>query len=198
MNTKTIMVVLVLGLIIGLWTYGNANNDAGEITACANRSGLIRLIGDGFRRDECRRNETAVSWNTEGEQGEKGDKGDSELFKKITLRVWVSDDTETHPLPERAEVRLPGSGAWWIKRSTRRGSAAKNLGRREVWREHQLWIYPDGREGRGIEVLFNLIPSMKPKGNDQDVLRIRITDDEVVVDGTPVGTELRFPRFKTP
>jgi len=76
MNTKTIGVVLVLGLAVGLWTYGNANNDAGEITACANRSGLIRLIGDGFRRDECRRNETAVSWNTEGEKGETGEDGE--------------------------------------------------------------------------------------------------------------------------
>ncbi len=44
-------------------------------------------------------------------------------------------------------------------------------------------------------------PEMKPKGLNQDVIRIVISDDEVVASGTPVeaGTfqsEIRFERFR--
>jgi len=77
---KIIVVFIGLSLVLGLWAYTKANGE--EITVCVRRNGLMHVIGEGFRRTECRRNETLLSWNTQGEkgdtgeQGEKGEKGD--------------------------------------------------------------------------------------------------------------------------
>jgi len=81
---KKIMVLFIgLSLVLGLWAYTKANGE--EVTVCVGRNGLMHVIGEGFRRTECRRGETLLSWNTQGEkgdtgeqgeQGEKGDKGD--------------------------------------------------------------------------------------------------------------------------
>ncbi|MEX2431573.1 MAG: type VI secretion system tube protein Hcp [Dehalococcoidia bacterium] len=58
-----------------------ANGDDGEVLhACAGANGSLRLVGDA---NECRRNESAVSWNVEGPagpQGPAGREGDSELM----------------------------------------------------------------------------------------------------------------------
>ena len=40
---------------------------------------MVYVIGAGFRREDCRRNESLLTWNTQGiqgPQGEKGEKGD--------------------------------------------------------------------------------------------------------------------------
>jgi len=77
---RIIVVFIGLSLVLGLWAYTKANGE--EITVCVRRNGLMYVIGEGFRSTECRRNETLLSWNTQGEkgdtgeQGEKGEKGD--------------------------------------------------------------------------------------------------------------------------
>jgi hypothetical protein len=73
---KSSILVFVGGiaLLVGAWAYTQAEGE--EIQACVNRAGLVRLLGYGFRGDECKRGETLVSWNQDGEKGEKGDKGD--------------------------------------------------------------------------------------------------------------------------
>ncbi len=133
-----------------------------------------------------------------------------------TVRIRVCDDTHQNPLPEDAEIWFPDRGSWWIKRSTRGGSAVKNFGRREVWRKYAFHIYPDGRGGREIEVPFMMTKNMKPRGSDRDVIRIVISDDEVVASGSPIeaanpttagsggdlhfvypASERRFQRFGT-
>lgn len=125
--------------------------------------------------------------------------------KKIMVRVWVKADTEQNPLPEKSEIWLEGSSSWWIKGATKRGTGARNFGRRGVWRQRTIFIYPDGRGANQIQVRFHLTPDMKPKGSGRDVIRVIISDDEVVVSGSPIEAaavsprtgkfELRFKRF---
>jgi len=74
------VVFIGLSLVLGLWAYTKANGE--EVTVCVRSNGLMHVIGEGFRRTECRRNETLLSWDMHGEkgdtgeQGEKGEKGD--------------------------------------------------------------------------------------------------------------------------
>ncbi len=122
-------------------------------------------------------------------------------YKNITVRVWVKDDTIHKPLADDAEIRLANHGTWRIKRAIRGQTASRNLGRHEVWRQRSLYVYPDGRDGSEIEIVINLTPEMKPKGLNQDVIRVVISDDDVVASGSPVeaGTfqsEIRFERFR--
>jgi hypothetical protein len=57
------------------WLYA----EGAEIKACANDRGVIYMVGDGFAKTQCAKNEKLISWNVsgaQGPQGEKGDKGD--------------------------------------------------------------------------------------------------------------------------
>ncbi|TSC69148.1 MAG: Collagen triple helix repeat-containing protein [Parcubacteria group bacterium Gr01-1014_66] len=77
-NYKLIAGVLFLLLVavagFSFWKYTRA---AGEtITVCVKKGGAMYMIGEGFRRADCKKNELLVSWNMEGPQGPKGDKGD--------------------------------------------------------------------------------------------------------------------------
>ena len=53
--------ILVPILMLGLWSYIRANN--GEITACVKKNGEIYLIGDGFKKKECKDKETKITWS---------------------------------------------------------------------------------------------------------------------------------------
>ncbi|MDP3772516.1 MAG: collagen-like protein [bacterium] len=77
-NYKLIAGVLFLLLIASMgfsvWRYTQAAGD--EITICVKKNGLVHVIGEGFKRADCKKNESLLSWNMEGPQGPKGDKGD--------------------------------------------------------------------------------------------------------------------------
>src|SRR3989338_10403167 len=62
--------IILVGL---LWTYTQATGN--EITVCVNKSGVMHMVGEGFKRADCKHNETLVTWNIQGPKGEKGDKG---------------------------------------------------------------------------------------------------------------------------
>jgi len=97
---KKIMVLFIgLSLVLGLWAYTKANGE--EITVCVRSNGLMHVIGEGFRRTECRRNETLLSWDMhgekgdtgeQGEQGEKGDKGDDGEDGEDGIEFHLFDD----------------------------------------------------------------------------------------------------------
>ncbi len=77
MNTKK-FAVLFLGLAIvfaGTWTYIKA--DGQQISVCVKKSGFVYVIGENFRREECKKGDSFLSWNIAGIQGPKGDKGDT-------------------------------------------------------------------------------------------------------------------------
>lgn len=58
----------------GLWSYSQAVGSTIEV--CVKRNGAVFVIGEGFRRADCRRNDTLMSWHVTGVPGPKGDKGD--------------------------------------------------------------------------------------------------------------------------
>ena len=68
------LILSVVLVALGFWHFTQAQGS--EIEVCVKKSGLVYVIGNGFRRSECRKNDTLLSWNTTGPQGEKGDKGD--------------------------------------------------------------------------------------------------------------------------
>jgi len=76
---KTILIptigIAVVALVIGLWSYTRAN-DGATISICVKKSGLVYIIGGSFRREDCKKNESLLTWNIQGIQGPKGDKGD--------------------------------------------------------------------------------------------------------------------------
>ncbi|OGI60912.1 hypothetical protein A2641_00795 [Candidatus Nomurabacteria bacterium RIFCSPHIGHO2_01_FULL_37_25] len=67
--------IFSLALVLGIWSYSQATGN--EITICAKKSGLVYVIGDGFRRADCKKNDQLLTWNVVGIKGDKGDKGDT-------------------------------------------------------------------------------------------------------------------------
>ena len=67
--------ISVIALMIGLWSYSQAASE-GTISICVGKNGLVYILGTGFRRENCRNNESLLTWNAQGVQGPKGDKGD--------------------------------------------------------------------------------------------------------------------------
>ncbi|MBI4708949.1 MAG: hypothetical protein HY764_01945 [Candidatus Portnoybacteria bacterium] len=70
---KTIVILIIsivaVGLTIGLWTYTRAAGDT--ISVCVKKSGLVYVIGEGFRRDDCKKNDKLLTWNIQGLKGDK-------------------------------------------------------------------------------------------------------------------------------
>ena len=66
--------VIAITIFSGLWFYSRATD--GAISICVQNNGAVRVIGDEFRRDDCKKNETLLTWNIQGPKGDKGDKGD--------------------------------------------------------------------------------------------------------------------------
>lgn len=76
MNIKkffTLFVVIAV-LFFGAWTYTRAVGS--QITVCVKKSGLAYVIGQDYKRTDCKKGDSLLSWNSEGIQGPKGDKGD--------------------------------------------------------------------------------------------------------------------------
>jgi hypothetical protein len=64
--------IISVGLFLGLWMISQASGGGEEITLCVRRNGTVSIVGDEFRRDECRRNETVLILNTQGPAGPPG------------------------------------------------------------------------------------------------------------------------------
>ena len=121
------------------------------------------------------------------------------VAQSVMVRVQVWNETENRPLHEKAEIWLRGHGSWWIKSEVQLGAAAKNLAPREVGIQDKLYIYPDSRDGREIEIAFMMTPEMNPNGSDRDSIIVTIYDDAVEVVGlaleaTGGEVEQRFGR----
>lgn len=61
-------------LFLGAWTYTRAVGS--QITVCVKKSGLVYVIGQEFKRADCKKGDSLLSWNSEGIQGPKGEKGE--------------------------------------------------------------------------------------------------------------------------
>lgn len=65
--------VAVLVVTLGTTMFIHAQGE--QITICAKKSGLVYIIGDDFKRTECKKNDSLLSWDMSGVQGPKGDIG---------------------------------------------------------------------------------------------------------------------------
>ena len=74
MSLPVLVSILAVSLMLGVLMVTHAAEDIQQITVCVNNAGVMRLEGGMF--GNCRKNETALSWNKQGLQGEKGEKGD--------------------------------------------------------------------------------------------------------------------------
>ena len=84
-SRKTIFLFSVLVVTVFIVGVAYANSNGEEIHACYNPAGQIRIVGSA---DDCKSQETPLTWNIvgpqglpgpqgpKGEQGEKGDQGD--------------------------------------------------------------------------------------------------------------------------
>ena len=71
------LVFVVVALFLGTWAYTQAEGQ--QITMCVKKSGFVYVVGQDFRREDCKKTDSLLSWNTAGQQGPKGDKGDAGL-----------------------------------------------------------------------------------------------------------------------
>ena len=70
MKIKTIGVaVFGLVLFLGLWSYSQAKNS--EIVLCVKHNGLVYVVGEGFKKTDCKNNDSLLSLGT-GPQGIQG------------------------------------------------------------------------------------------------------------------------------
>jgi hypothetical protein len=74
-HKKTLAGFLVLASLAGFATFTVARADSPTITVCVKESGLLYVIGDGFRRADCRRNDQLITWNIGGTPGPQGPQG---------------------------------------------------------------------------------------------------------------------------
>src|SRR3989344_6229844 len=73
-TTKSLAILgVVTVMVLGFWTYTQAV--ANDITVCVKKDGTVHVVGPYFKRDECKKNETLLTWNAQGEKGDKGDQG---------------------------------------------------------------------------------------------------------------------------
>ena len=86
----------------------------------------------------------------------------------IDLRIGVYDDTEKRPLQSgilangkqdnRIEFWVRGLGSWYPDLHS--GGDVNTLGSFPVGEQQELFIYPDGRDGKEIRVLFRMTKEM--------------------------------------
>jgi hypothetical protein len=93
--------IISLGVIVstlGFYTYSMAIDN--QISVCVKKDGTVHVIGQDFKRDDCKKNEVFLSWNTQGPKGDQGipgiqgPKGDSgfslpEELKPTLLNISV-------------------------------------------------------------------------------------------------------------
>jgi len=101
----------------------------------------------------------------------------SEIAVRVT--VWVDSKSK---LPSDGEIWFKGHGSLWI---TSR-DLAKILGKRPPGQTENLYIYPDGRDGKEIVVPITMTADMCPQGCPRDSIMIDITNDSVKVVGNAV------------
>ncbi len=68
--------ILLFAIVISGATLAYSKAEGNQIQVCVKKSGLIYVIGDEYKRSDCKKNDSFLSWNTAGIQGPKGEKGD--------------------------------------------------------------------------------------------------------------------------
>ena len=98
-KTLLLAVVLSLGLTAVFWNFLNAQTD--EISGCVAKGGILRIINFGTSvKEKCNKNETPLSWNSQGIPGPQGEQGpagvDGKNGQDGTNGADGKDGTELH------------------------------------------------------------------------------------------------------
>lgn len=147
MNNKK-FAVLVLGLAVvfaGTWTFIKAEGE--QISVCVKKSGLVYVIGEDFRRADCKNNDSPLTWNITGPQGPKGDKGDTGEQGPIGLtgpQGIQGEKGDIGLIGQQGEPGLPAQhGA---------GNIAFTIQADEVLRtDGTVWLYSNGSWIRDLD-----------------------------------------------
>ncbi|MCK5027397.1 MAG: collagen-like protein [Candidatus Pacebacteria bacterium] len=77
--TKPSLILLIsvisFSIFFGLWTFSQAQGQ--EISLCVRKSGVAYVVGEGFQKQECHKNEKLLTLNIQGPQGPQGVQGES-------------------------------------------------------------------------------------------------------------------------
>lgn len=99
-----------------------------------------------------------------------------------TVRLLWWNDTETSP-PVRFELVLASSE--WRPDNSRAASQTGSLARIPVGERLMLQIFPDGRNGKQIDVPVEVTAEMMDN-SEEDAIHVAVSDTSVRVVGTPV------------
>ncbi len=72
-NNSVVIFGAVSAVVLGFWTYTQAITN--NISVCVRKGGTVHVVGSDFKREDCKKNETLLTWSTQGEKGDKGDQG---------------------------------------------------------------------------------------------------------------------------
>lgn len=70
---KLASVMLVAGVVaFSVISFAIAEATSSTITVCVKKGGTMYMVGEGFKRADCKDNSELISWNTTGPQGPQG------------------------------------------------------------------------------------------------------------------------------
>lgn len=102
--------LVLFGLVISAGTLAYTKAEGNQITVCVKKSGFVYVIGEEFKRDECKKNDSLLSWNTTGIQGQKGDKGDIGATGPQGLQGIQGDVGPVGPKGIKGDSAIQGGG----------------------------------------------------------------------------------------
>ena len=102
------------------------------------------------------------------------------------VKINVNDDTDKNPVHSRAEIWIRGHGSWFLAPKLKYGGTTKTFSGFKLGEKHEMFIYPDSRNGKEMKISFMLTKEMNPQGSARDALTIDIGDESVSVHGLPI------------
>lgn len=108
----------------------------------------------------------------------------AESNRTILLNVGIEDDTKDRPLSDAFLVETP-NGARWAPGVLDGGGATKAFDKHPVGETRTLRLYPEGEEGRALEVPITMKSDMSSvlASSRTDIF---VYDDSIVVSGPAV------------
>ena len=125
----------------------------------------------------------------EEKEHQKEEEQSQALEMSVKLIVW--DDTESNAA-DNLEIWVKGTGSWYPDLDF--GGDTKVTEPFPVYEPQELFIYPDGRDGIEIKVIFTTTKDMI-SGSDRDALIVAIEDNGVIITSVIIdGIEQVFSR----
>lgn len=69
------LLIMVVGLSSALASWTVARAESSAVTVCVKKNGMLYVVGEGFRRADCKNNDQLLDWNVGGTPGPQGPQG---------------------------------------------------------------------------------------------------------------------------